>query len=388
MARRQAWLASLAGGFTTPVRDPRRGDLPRRGAEHHAPRPHLQPGSDPHRELAGLTRSRHLGRAARPAPQLLQPRVGRQADLVHELDARRLPGRTSCRPTTSASASPPGPSTTASTTTARSSSTARRRKINAASATRSRPRHRTGAPTASTRADRTSSCRPRTTSRPSTRSSRATTNYEPRDIYAHQARVNEFYLSYSKGPFFLRVGKQSISWGESDTIALLDQTNPFDLTLAAPGFFQDIDEARIPLYTRTYQLQPVRRPRPAVERLRRGLLGAGRHRRDDVDRAPASPPAPTRRAASTRSSWPAKPGGVFPPQFQFTFFDHLPQQDISSSRWGIRFQSVINRFLTLQTWVYRTYPQAPVPVKVGFPATPNVAAEDQRHQLLRGLARA
>jgi hypothetical protein len=44
----------------------------------------------------------------------------------------------------------------------------------------------------------------------------------PRDIYAHQARVNELYLSYSKGPFFLRFGRQGISWGESDTVALLD----------------------------------------------------------------------------------------------------------------------------------------------------------------------
>src|ERR1700687_3573760 len=72
---------------------------------------------------------------------------------------------------------------------------------------------------------------------------------DPRSIYGNTDRVNELYLSYSKGPFFLRLGRQSISWGESDTIALLDQSNPFDLTLAAPGFFEDIDEARIPLYT-------------------------------------------------------------------------------------------------------------------------------------------
>src|SRR5262249_6009391 len=73
--------------------------------------------------------------------------------------------------------------------------------------------------------------------------------YDARSIYGHQARVNELYLSYSKGPFFLRVGKQSISWGESDTIAILDQSNPFALTLAAPGFFEDIDDASIPLFT-------------------------------------------------------------------------------------------------------------------------------------------
>src|SRR5262249_50863464 len=72
---------------------------------------------------------------------------------------------------------------------------------------------------------------------------------EPRTTYGHQERVNELYLSYSKGPFFLRIGRQSISWGEADTIALLDQNNPFDITLGAPGIFQDLDEARIPLWT-------------------------------------------------------------------------------------------------------------------------------------------
>jgi len=61
--------------------------------------------------------------------------------------------------------------------------------------------------------------------------------------------VNELYLSYSKGPLFLRIGRQSISWGESDTIALLDQNNPFDITLGVPGLLQDLDEARIPLWT-------------------------------------------------------------------------------------------------------------------------------------------
>src|SRR4029077_1070732 len=37
--------------------------------------------------------------------------------------------------------------------------------------------------------------------------------YEPRSIYGNTERVNELYLSYSKGPFFLRFGRQSISWG-------------------------------------------------------------------------------------------------------------------------------------------------------------------------------
>src|SRR5262245_15073501 len=74
-------------------------------------------------------------------------------------------------------------------------------------------------------------------------------NKNPRKIYGTRNRINELYLDYTKGPVFLRVGRQAISWGESDSIALLDVQNPFDLTLGAPGFFQDVDEARIPLYT-------------------------------------------------------------------------------------------------------------------------------------------
>ena len=75
------------------------------------------------------------------------------------------------------------------------------------------------------------------------------TNKNPEDVYAHQNRINELYMDYTKGRFFMRAGKQAISWGESDSIALLDVQNPFDLTLAAPGFFEDVDEARIPLWT-------------------------------------------------------------------------------------------------------------------------------------------
>lgn len=193
---------------------------------------------------------------------------------------------------------------------------------------------------------------------------------DPRDIYAHQARVNELYLSYSKGPFFLRVGKQSISWGESDTIALLDQTNPFDLTLGAPGFFEDIDEARIPLYTvrTSYNIFDVLGPMSS------GFI-EGYWVPGGIDATTPTVPLLTASPYSARGVDPQTqaglPGGVFPPSFQFLFFDHIPKQDISSSRWGIRFQTVINRFLTLQTWAYRTYPQGPVPRKVGFENSPN-----------------
>lgn len=191
---------------------------------------------------------------------------------------------------------------------------------------------------------------------------------DPRDVYGHQARVNELYLSYTKGPVFLRIGRQSISWGESDTIALLDQSNPFDLTLAAPGFFQDIDEARIPLYTvrGSYNLFDVLGP------LSSGFIEAyvvpG-----NIDNTVAITPLLTVSPYSPRGVDPQLQGGaqlgqrVFPPNMQFVFFDHVPEQTFSNSRWGVRFQTVVNRFLTAQTWVYRTFPSSPVPRKLGLP---------------------
>jgi hypothetical protein len=188
--------------------------------------------------------------------------------------------------------------------------------------------------------------------------------YEPRSIYQNQARVNELYLSYTKGPFFLRIGRQSISWGESDTIAILDQSNPFDLTLAAPGFFEDIDEARIPLYTIRTSYNLFDALGPLSSGFVEGYWVPGM-----IDATTSTVPLLTASPYSTRGpdvqTTAGQPGGVFPPTFQFVFFDHLLKDDIDSSRWGIRFQTIVNRFLTLQTWVYRTYPQAPVPVKVG-----------------------
>jgi len=188
---------------------------------------------------------------------------------------------------------------------------------------------------------------------------------EPRDFYANQARVNELYLSYSKGPLFVRFGRQSISWGESDTIALLDQSNPFDLTLAAPGFFEDIDEARIPLYTLRTSYNLFDSIGPFSSGFIENYWVPG-----DLDATTAKTPLLTVSPYSPRGMDPQLQGvgasRVFPSSYQFVFFDHTLRNQFSNSRWGFRFQTVVNRFLTAQAWVYRTFPSAPVPVHVGF----------------------
>jgi len=54
----------------------------------------------------------------------------------------------------------------------------------------------------------------------------------------------EGYLDINRGPIFMRIGRQNLSWGEADLFRLLDQINPLDNTF---GFLEDFDERRIPL---------------------------------------------------------------------------------------------------------------------------------------------
>ncbi len=178
----------------------------------------------------------------------------------------------------------------------------------------------------------------------------------PRDFYALDRRINELYLSYSKGPFFLRLGRQAISWGESDTIALLDQTNPFDIRLAAPGLYEDIDEARIPLWTirSSYNLFDTLGP------LSSGFVEAywvpGW-----IDTTTAQIPILTASPYAARGKNPQFSSGFPNESYQFILFDHTPEQKFQNSRYGFRFQTVLNRFFTLQAWLYTTFPQQPVP---------------------------
>jgi hypothetical protein len=58
-------------------------------------------------------------------------------------------------------------------------------------------------------------------------------------------RLYEAYVNITKGPLFLRIGRQNLSWGETDGFRLLDQINPLDNNFG--GFLTSLDERRIPL---------------------------------------------------------------------------------------------------------------------------------------------
>jgi hypothetical protein len=80
-----------------------------------------------------------------------------------------------------------------------------------------------------------------------------------------------------------------------------------------------------------------------------------------IDTTTSITPILTASPYSPRGKNPQFSSGFPNDTYQFVFFDHLPQRELDQSRWGLRFQTVINRVFTAQAWVYTHFPQAPVP---------------------------
>jgi hypothetical protein len=181
---------------------------------------------------------------------------------------------------------------------------------------------------------------------------------DPRHIFGNQQRINELYLNYSKGPVFVRIGKQAISWGESDTIALLDQNNPFDLTLGAPGIFEDVDEARIPLWTLRSSYSLFDTLGPLSSGFVEGYWVPG-----NIDTNTGWVPPPTFSPYTSPQTDPqSNPLLNILNHPQFALIDHIPAEKMSNSRWGVRVQTVVARDYTVSAWFYKSFNQSPVPL--------------------------
>ncbi len=66
------------------------------------------------------------------------------------------------------------------------------------------------------------------------------------DKFKQSYKLWECYVDMSHGPLFFRVGRQNLSWGETDIFRLLDLINPLDNTFGGP--FEDLDDRRVPLW--------------------------------------------------------------------------------------------------------------------------------------------
>lgn len=65
--------------------------------------------------------------------------------------------------------------------------------------------------------------------------------------------LRDCYLDYMDGPWFLRLGKQQVVWGQADGITILDRVNPVDLT---EYWLQDFVDMRIPLWMANINYSP------------------------------------------------------------------------------------------------------------------------------------
>ncbi|MCM8780971.1 MAG: DUF1302 domain-containing protein [Candidatus Omnitrophica bacterium] len=65
--------------------------------------------------------------------------------------------------------------------------------------------------------------------------------------------LRDCYLDYVWGQWFLRLGKQQVSWGQADGITILDRLNPVDLT---EYWLPDMADIRIPLWMLNINYSP------------------------------------------------------------------------------------------------------------------------------------
>jgi hypothetical protein len=66
-----------------------------------------------------------------------------------------------------------------------------------------------------------------------------------RKLSVHRERLFQAYLETQVEELFIRVGRQILSWGETDVFRLLDNINPLDSSFG--GFLVPLDERRVPL---------------------------------------------------------------------------------------------------------------------------------------------
>src|SRR5438046_3752480 len=188
-------------------------------------------------------------------------------------------------------------------------------------------------------------------------------NKNPRHVYASRNRINELYLDYAKGRIFMRAGRQTISWGESDDIALLDVTNLFDLTLGVRGLMQDLEEARIPVWALRHTVKLAETMGPLSSVFADAYVVPGVVDTTvpiDPIAAGVSPFNPD--VQDPQKQITALGGPAIGKLLHLDLVSHQPAMTWANTRRGARLEGVLRRDYTLQGWFYRTFNQAPVPL--------------------------
>src|SRR6185503_18063743 len=146
------------------------------------------------------------------------------------------------------------------------------------------------------------------------------------------------------------IGRQGISWGESDTIVLLDVINNFDLTYGAPGLLQDLEESRIPFWAMRNTIKLIDNWRWLSSFFADTYVVPG-----PVDTTvPLTTPAffgfPYSQPGEDPHRNPTFNYLVNPVPLHVSIVDRIPDSTWSQTRWGVRLAGVLAREYTVQGW--------------------------------------
>ena len=164
------------------------------------------------------------------------------------------------------------------------------------------------------------------------------------DNFRQSYELWEGYADISRGPFFLRAGRQNLSWGETDIFRLLDNINPLDNTFG--GISEDLEDRRIPLIMlrASYNLGSVG---PASSLTLESFWVPGFL---DVHVGPWAP----------RGTPYAPPKAPLPFGMEFIH----PDRKMANSRWGFRLMGLLWDNLNVTVAHYKTFLDTPA-VRVG-----------------------
>lgn len=173
-------------------------------------------------------------------------------------------------------------------------------------------------------------------------------NKDEIDDFSRDLNLWKGFVDIATEKLFFRIGKQIISWGETDIIPMLDRINPLDNTYGGP--LEALDDRRIPLWMAkgVWNIGDLGFCQSSALE---GFINPGFA---DQEVAPLSPYGTPYAFAAPAASIPT--------------IVKEPEDSLDGSRWGFRYQGVIDNNYNFSIAHYQTFNDSPVVRLIDDPA--------------------